>query len=91
MQETGRPASVALASDVELVGAVALRKLLGNISDMSLWRWINDEELHFPPAIVIQRRRFWRLADIERWLAAQASKKTMSPREAKVTADAATQ
>ncbi len=34
------------------------------ISDMSLYRWSNDPALEFPKPLRINRRRFWRAADI---------------------------
>ena len=39
----------------------------GDISDMTLWRWLQNDELAFPKPLVINRRRYWRLADIEAW------------------------
>lgn len=45
----------------------------GGISDMTLWRWLQDPALNFPRPLVINRRRYWRLADIETWERAQAS------------------
>lgn len=39
----------------------------GNISDMTLWRWENDGVLNFPKPIVIQRRKYFREADILAW------------------------
>lgn len=47
----------------------------GGISDMTLWRWLKDEQLSFPRPLVINRRRYWRLADIEAWERAQAASK----------------
>jgi predicted DNA-binding transcriptional regulator AlpA len=44
-----------------------VRKRYNNMSDMSLWRWLNDEALNFPQPLRINRRRYWRLADLERW------------------------
>jgi predicted DNA-binding transcriptional regulator AlpA len=46
----------------------------GNISDMTLWRWLRNAALGFPKPMVINRRRYWRLAEIEAWERAQASK-----------------
>lgn len=37
------------------------------VSDMSLWRWLRDETLDFPAPILIHRRRYWKLADLETW------------------------
>jgi predicted DNA-binding transcriptional regulator AlpA len=41
------------------------------IVQMSLWRWLKDEDyadLEFPqPAFRVRDRRFWREADLVRW------------------------
>lgn len=55
----------------KLISAAAVRELCGGISDMSLWRWLNDPALCFPKPVYIQRRRFWREADLLAWLDAR--------------------
>jgi predicted DNA-binding transcriptional regulator AlpA len=52
----------------------AVRELCGGVSDMTLWRWLNDPDLGFPKPIYIARRRYWREADVLTWLDAQAAK-----------------
>jgi predicted DNA-binding transcriptional regulator AlpA len=42
-----------------------------NVSDMSIWRWLNDDRLGFPKPLRIHNRRFWRLADLRAWEASQ--------------------
>ena len=42
------------------------------VSDMSLWRWLKNEDLAFPHPIKINNRRFWRLNDLEAWEASRA-------------------
>jgi predicted DNA-binding transcriptional regulator AlpA len=38
------------------------------ISDMSLWRWLQDAELSFPqPALRVRDRRYWLESDLVRW------------------------
>ncbi len=37
------------------------------ISLMTLWRWENDPTLCFPKAMVIRRRKFFLLSEIEQW------------------------
>ena len=61
-----------------LIGSIAVRELCGGISDMSLWRWLQDPELDFPKPIYIARRRYWREAEILAWIEAKAQ----APREA---------
>jgi len=41
------------------------------VSDMSLWRWLKNEDLAFPHPIRINNRRFWRLNDLEAWEASR--------------------
>lgn len=48
-----------------------VRALCGNISDMTLWRWLHNPELNFPKPIYIGRLRYWRESDIIAWLEAQ--------------------
>ena len=55
-----------------LLTAAAVRDALGGVSDMTLWRWLNDPALNFPKPIYIARRRYWREADVSAWLDAQA-------------------
>lgn len=55
----------------KLISAKTVRELCGNISDMSLWRWLNDPALGFPRPIYIQKRRFWREAEILEWIEAR--------------------
>jgi len=45
------------------------------ISQMSLWRWLNDPELGFPRPIQIRRRNFWPLAELVAWERATAAKR----------------
>jgi hypothetical protein len=38
------------------------------ISDMSLWRWLQDSKLKFPPpALRVRERRYWLEADLIAW------------------------
>jgi predicted DNA-binding transcriptional regulator AlpA len=53
------------------IKAASVRQLCGDISDMTLWRWMDNPELDFPRPIYIGRRRFWREADIFAWLEAR--------------------
>jgi predicted DNA-binding transcriptional regulator AlpA len=63
-------------SDDDYLGSVAFRRVLGDISDTTFWRYEHDPRLGFPkPDLIIRRRKFWRRATIARWLATQATKK----------------
>jgi predicted DNA-binding transcriptional regulator AlpA len=37
------------------------------ISDMSLWRWLQDPELGFPQPTIIRKRRYWSADAIAQW------------------------
>lgn len=53
------------------IQAATVRQMCGGISDMSLWRWLDNPELNFPRPIYIGRRRYWKEADIVAWLEAR--------------------
>jgi predicted DNA-binding transcriptional regulator AlpA len=43
-----------------------------SITDMSLWRWLNDAEISFPqPAMRVKDRRYWLESDLIAWERAQ--------------------
>ena len=53
------------------ITAAEVRELCGGISDMSLHRWLHDDRLSFPRPIYIQRRRYWKEAEVLAWLESQ--------------------
>jgi predicted DNA-binding transcriptional regulator AlpA len=54
-----------------LIKAESVREVCGGVSDMTLWRWLNDPTMCFPQPIYIARRRFWKEAELVAWLEAQ--------------------
>jgi predicted DNA-binding transcriptional regulator AlpA len=42
-----------------------------DVSDMSIWRWLHNDELGFPKPLRINKRRFWRLSELRAWEDAQ--------------------
>jgi predicted DNA-binding transcriptional regulator AlpA len=44
-----------------------------NVSDMSIWRWLHDDELAFPKPIYIGKRRYWQLSQLEQWERSRAA------------------
>jgi excisionase family DNA binding protein len=36
-----------------------------NCSDMTLWRWLHDEQLRFPKPITIRRRRLFDVDELD--------------------------
>ena len=57
--------SDAIADDVLIPAAQILERY--GISEMTLWRWLRDNELGFPRPIVINRRRYWWKAGVSAW------------------------
>jgi len=40
--------------------ATQVRRRYGGISEMGLWRWINDGKVNFPkPDLIVNGRRLW--------------------------------
>jgi hypothetical protein len=35
------------------------------VCDRTLSRWLADERLNFPPPIIVRKRRYWRMSDLE--------------------------
>lgn len=54
------------------IQAAAVRALCGDVSDMTIWRWLNERD--FPKPFKIGHRRYWRESDVIAWLEAQAEK-----------------
>jgi predicted DNA-binding transcriptional regulator AlpA len=44
-----------------------VRQRYGDLSEMSIWRWLRDPDMAFPRPLVLRRRRFWREADLVAW------------------------
>lgn len=55
----------------KIIPANAVRVLCGGVSDMTLWRWLNDPAIDFPRPICIGKRRYWREAELCEWLEAR--------------------
>lgn len=51
-----------------LIAAADVRAMFGDVSDMTIWRWLKDANLNFPKPIYVQRRRFWREAELVAWI-----------------------
>ncbi len=56
------------------IPSASVRELCGGVSDMTLWRWLNDPKLAFPRPAYIAKRRYWREADVIAWLDARTSR-----------------
>lgn len=53
----------------ELLPSREVKKRLGDVSDMTIWRWLRDPELKFPVPVVISKRKYWPAAEIEDFIA----------------------
>lgn len=49
------------------LNATQVRTRYGGISDMALWRWLQDNDLGFPQPIRINGRRFWLVSNLVAW------------------------
>lgn len=59
----------------KLISANAVRILLGDVSDMTVWRWLQDPELAFPRPIYIGTRRYWKEAELAAWIGVVAQRR----------------
>jgi predicted DNA-binding transcriptional regulator AlpA len=66
-------------SHVKLLPADQVRSRYGNISVMTLHRWIVGKP-GFPQPVKIGTRNFWRIEDLERFDASLKTEKGRSPR-----------
>jgi len=48
-----------------MLSSAQVREVCGNVSDMTLWRWLKDSE--FPQPIYQNRRRYWRAGEVRAW------------------------
>jgi predicted DNA-binding transcriptional regulator AlpA len=75
--EPSRRAARSQASDECLISGRQLRQLLGDCSEMHIWRLLNKEKLEplaFPKPIKINGRNYWRLGAIRGWIEDQEVK-----------------
>jgi predicted DNA-binding transcriptional regulator AlpA len=49
------------------IAASTVKDICGGVSDMTLWRWLNDPTQEFPRPTYIRKRRYWREAAIREW------------------------
>jgi hypothetical protein len=62
------------------IGAIPLCQRFG-IVPMTLGRWLNNPALAFPRPYWVNNRRYWCLADIERWERERAVKSAREPHQ----------
>jgi hypothetical protein len=56
-----------MLSDPEYIGSRQVKRRYGDVSDMALWRWLHNPKVNFPKPTIINRRRYWRVAELEAW------------------------
>lgn len=62
------PAAPAAFQAHRRISSFAVRELCGGVSNMTLWRWLNEPTMNFPKPIKIGKRRYWRETEIIAWL-----------------------
>ena len=70
-------------SDECLITSGQLREMLGDCSEMHIWRMLNEEKYEpfaFPKPIKINDRNYWRLGAVRKWIRDQeAQSQKVSP------------
>ncbi len=66
-------------NSVELRTARKVRSQLGDISDVSLWRWIRNPDLNFPKPTKISGRLYFRADEIDTWIEDRAASRDQVP------------
>jgi hypothetical protein len=54
-------------ADETFLTAAMVRSRYGEISDMSLWRWLHSPSLCFPKPFYINGYRYWKLRELIKW------------------------
>jgi predicted DNA-binding transcriptional regulator AlpA len=77
-------------SDECLITSKSVKEICGSCSDMHIWRLLNEEKyraLAFPRPIKINRRKYWRLGAVRRWIRERESNLKQIVRCAEVQGD----
>ena len=68
---TGRPPIVTYSPEVRLPTVQVAKRF--SVVVRTIERWLRDPNLNFPKPIVVNKRRYWRLEELERWERSRAS------------------
>lgn len=58
---------------MNLLPAKEVMSRLGGVSQMTIWRYLKDDELDFPKPIYIKTRRYWCEEDLAKWIEAKVN------------------
>ena len=50
-----------------MINSRQVRAKCADVSDMTLWRWLQDSASDFPKPVYVNKRRYWREADVCAW------------------------
>lgn len=53
--------------DDDFIASREVRRMFGNVSEMTLWRWMRSETVQFPRPISISGKNYWSLGDLRRF------------------------
>jgi predicted DNA-binding transcriptional regulator AlpA len=62
----------------QLITASEQRRICGNISEMTTWRWLNRPELNFPKPVKIGKRNYWDASELEAWINSRKQERVAS-------------
>ena len=68
---TGRAPTVMYSPEVRLPTVQVAKRF--NVVVRTIERWLQDSNLNFPKPLVVNKRKYWRLEELERWERSRAS------------------
>lgn len=54
--------------DEQYISSPTMRSLVGGISEVTEWRWAQDDALLFPKPVRINNRKYYKKSEIVAWL-----------------------
>lgn len=60
-----------MQSKNKLITQAEIKDTFGGVSDMTIWRWLQDPKMGFPKPIKIKTRNYWKSIDVDTWLTVQ--------------------
>ena len=62
----------------QLVSAAEQRRICGDVSEMTTWRWLNRPEMNFPKPVKIANRNYWDRDELEGWIASRLAEREVA-------------